>query len=215
MANRSLRESVTFENATAALQSAANVGRGPIADIAVDGDTLVVTNFADHSVAVLDAERLTVSGGLDAREPFALAVAGDRAYVGVASVAYDAIAVVDTHTGAIVASYPLSFSVTAMTTSPDGKRIYAGRAADGGVDVAIIDVTTDRVGTIYLAKGDDTVIDAMRVDASGRRLYVATSMPAAAAWSSSTSRTRGFGARWRSARPSADSRSAWTARPTC
>jgi DNA-binding FadR family transcriptional regulator len=83
--------------------------------------------------------------------------------------------VIDTRTGKVTASYPLSYSVTAMTTSRDGKRIYAGRAADGAVDVAIIDVITQRVSTIYLAKGDDVVIDAMRVDSSDRRLYVATS----------------------------------------
>ncbi|WP_409370724.1 hypothetical protein [Mycolicibacterium sediminis] len=166
---------VTVDSATATLQNDVSVGRGPIADIAVDGDTLVVTNFGDHTVAVLDARDLSVKGGLTAREPFALAVAGDKAYVGVASVAYDAVAVIDTRTGAVNASYPLSFSVTAMTTSPDGKRIFAGRAADGGVDVAVIDVPADRVRTLYVARGDDTVIDAMRVDAAGRRLYVATS----------------------------------------
>jgi DNA-binding beta-propeller fold protein YncE len=162
-------------SATATRQGTASVGHGPIADIAVDGRTVVVTNYGDHSLAVLDANDLTVKGGLSAREPFALAVAGDKAYVGVASVAYDAVAVIDTRTGAVSASYPLSYSVTAMTTSPDGKRIFAGRAADGGVDVAVIDVVAQRVGTIYLAKGDDVVIDAMQVDPSGRRLYVATS----------------------------------------
>jgi DNA-binding beta-propeller fold protein YncE len=166
---------VTVDNAAAALQGAVTIGHGPIADIAVDGDTLVVSNYADHSMAVLNAETLAVNGGVAAREAFALAVAGDSAYVGVASVSYDAIAVIDTRTGNVTASYPLSFSVTAMTTSRDGKRIYAGRAADGGVDVAIIDVITQRVSTIYLAKGDDVVIDAMRVDSSDRRLYVATS----------------------------------------
>lgn len=167
--------SVTVDSATATLQDEVAVGHGPIADIALDGDTLVVTNFGDHTVAVLDARDLTVKGGLTAREPFALAVSGQKAYVGVASIAYDAIAVVDTRSGEITASYPLSFNVTAMTTSADGKRIFAGRAADGGVDVAVIDVDTDRVRTLYVAKGDDAVIDAMRVDAAGRRLHVATS----------------------------------------
>lgn len=171
----SVTGSTPAETATATLQAEATVGHGPIADMAVDGDTLVVTNYADHSVAVLDARDLEVKGGITAREPFALAVAGDKAYVGVASVSYDAVAVFDTRTGAVTASYPLSYSVTAMTTSPDGKRIFAGRAADGGVDVAVVDVVAERVGTIYLAKGDDVVIDAMKVDASGRRLYVGTS----------------------------------------
>ena len=87
--------SVTVDSATATLQDEVAVGHGPIADIALDGHTLVVTNFGDHTVAVLDARDLTVKGGLTAREPFALAVSGQKAYVGVASIAYDAIAVVN------------------------------------------------------------------------------------------------------------------------
>lgn len=175
MASGYTRANGVTDNAAAALQGAVTIGHGPIADIAVDGDTLVVSNYADHSMAVLNANTLTVDGGVPAREAFALAVSGDSAYVGVASISYDAVAVIDTRTGKVKASYPLSYSVTAMTTSRDGKRIYAGRAADGGVDVAIIDVITQRVSAIYLAKGDDVVIDAMRVDSSDRRLYVATS----------------------------------------
>ena len=89
------------------------------------------------------------------------------------SASYDAIAVIDTVSGDVVAAYPLSFNVTAMVTSPDGKRVYAGRAGDDGVDVAVIDVAAERVGTIYVAKGADATIDALRVDAAGRRLYVA------------------------------------------
>ena len=38
---------------------------------------------------------------------------------------------------------------------------------------AVIDTTAERVGTIYLAKGEDANIDALRVDVSGRRLYAA------------------------------------------
>lgn len=165
----------TVSQQTMDSQATASVGHGPIADMAVDGANLVVTNYGDHSVAVLDARDLSVRGGMSAREPFALAVAGDRAYVGVASISYDAVAVFDTRNGSVTKSFPLSYSVTAMTTSPDGKRIFAGRAADGGVDVAVIDVVTGRTGTIFLAKGEDVQIDAMQVDPAGRRLYAATS----------------------------------------
>ena len=101
--------------------------------------------------------------------------AGGRAHVGVASANYDAVAVIDTRTGAVIRSYPLSFNVTAMAASPNGERVYAGRAGDGGVDVSVIDTTAERVGTIYLAKGEDANIDALRVDVSGRRLYAAVS----------------------------------------
>jgi YVTN family beta-propeller protein len=167
--------SVTVENANAILLGATKVGRGPIADMSVDGDTLAITNYGDHNVVMLDAGTLAVTGGVAAREPSTVVVAGNRAHVGVASANYDAVAVIDTRTGAVVASYPLSFNVTAMAASPDGKRVYAGRAGDGGVDVSVIDTTAERVGTIYLAKGEDANIDALTVDASGRRLYAAVS----------------------------------------
>jgi DNA-binding beta-propeller fold protein YncE len=176
MANTFARaKSVTVENANATLSVATTVGHGPIADISVDGDTLVVSNYGDHNVVMLDAATLAVTGGVAAREPFALVAAGGRAHVGVASANYDAVAVIDTRTGAVIRSYPLSFNVTAMAASPDGKRVYAGRAGDGGVDVSVIDTTAERVGTIYLAKGEDANIDALRVDVSGRRLYAAVS----------------------------------------
>jgi YVTN family beta-propeller protein len=176
MANTDARaNSVTVENSSATLLCATTVGRGAIADMSVDGDVLVATSFGEHTVVVLDARTLAVNGGVAAREPFAVVVAGDRAHVGVASATYDAVAVINTYTGAVIASYPLSFNVTAMVASPDGKRIYAGRAGEGGVDVSVIDTTADRVGTIYLARGEDANVDALRVDASGRRLYAAVS----------------------------------------
>ena len=64
-----------MENSNVALFGATNVGRGPIADIAVDGDDVVVTNFADHSVVALSADGLAVKGGVVAGEPFAVTVA--------------------------------------------------------------------------------------------------------------------------------------------
>ncbi|WP_231514528.1 YncE family protein [Mycobacterium sp. URHB0044] len=176
MANTFARaRSVTVENANATLLGAATVGRGPIADISADGDTLVVTTYGDHNVVMLNARNLAVTGVVPAREPSAVVAAVGRAHVGVASANYDAVAVIDVRTSAVVASYPLSFNVSAMAASPDGKRIYAGRAGDGGVDVSVIDTTAERVGTIYLAKGEDANIDALSVDPSGRRLYAGVS----------------------------------------
>lgn len=159
---------------TALLRSAV-VGRGPISDIAVDGDAVVVANFGEDSIAVLDAETLAVRDVVFAGRPTTVVASADRAFVAVSSASYDAIAVVDTAAGEVVRDYPLDFNVTAVTASADGKRVYAGRAGEHGVDVAVIDVTAERVGTIYVAKGSDATIDAMRLDASGRRLYVAVS----------------------------------------
>ncbi|WP_293244297.1 hypothetical protein [Mycolicibacterium sp.] len=167
--------SVTVENQDVALLKSATVGRGPISDIAIDGDTVVVSNFGDDSIAVLDADTLDVHGDVFTGQPTMVAVSDDRAFVAVSSASYDAIAVIDTVSGDVVKEYPLSFNVTAMETSADGKRIYAGRAGDDGVDIAVLDVTAERVGTIYVAKGADAAIDAIRLDATGRRLYVAVS----------------------------------------
>ena len=176
MANAFARlNSVTVENQDVALLKSTMVGRGPISDIAIDGDTVVVTNFGDDSLAVLDADTLAVHGGVFAGQPTTVAVSGDRAFVAVSSASYDAIAVIDTISGDVLKEYPLSFNITAVATSQDGKRIYAGRAGEDGVDVAVIDVTAERVGTIYVAKGADATIDALRLDATGRRLYVAVS----------------------------------------
>ncbi len=176
MANSLARKnSVTVGNQDVALLTSTTVGRGPIADIAVDADTVVVANFGDDSIAVLDAETLEIHGGVFAGQPTTVAASDGRAFVAVSSASYDAVAVVDTVTGEVVKEYPLSFNVTAVTTSVDGKRIYAGRAGDDGVDVAVIDVAAERVGTIYIAKGADATIDALCVDAAGRRLYVGVS----------------------------------------
>lgn len=168
-------KSVTVENQDVALLHTVTVGRGPISDIAVDADTLVVANFADDSLAVLDADTLGMHGVVVAGQPTAVAACEDRAFVAVSSASYDAIAAIDTSNGDVIAEYPLSFSVTAIVASPDGKRVYAGRAGEDGADIAVIDVTAERVGTIYLAKGEDATIDVMRIDESGRHLYVGMS----------------------------------------
>ena len=75
-----------------------DVARGPIGDIAVSANgRLVVTNYGDNSVAVLDADTLTVDDTVTVDgEPFAVAVTDDRAYVSTASASYDSVPVIDT-----------------------------------------------------------------------------------------------------------------------
>jgi DNA-binding beta-propeller fold protein YncE len=176
MANTLARlNSVTVDNGDVSLLHAAMIGRGPISDIAVEDDILVVTNFGDNTLAVLDSEALTVRGGVVTGQPFAVAVSDGRAYTAVSSASDDAITVVDTISGEVVAAYPMSGTVTAMTVSIDRKHVYVARAGRDGVDVSIIDIAADRVDTIELAGGTDTTIDALRVDAAGRRLFIAMS----------------------------------------
>ncbi|WP_253867695.1 YncE family protein [Mycobacterium sp. GA-1285] len=157
--------------------SAVNLTRGPIGDIAATATgTTVVTHPGDDSVGVLNARTLAAEAIVAVHgEPFAVAVHDDRAYVSTSSWTHkDEVTVLDTATGSVIASYPLADNVTALVVSPDGKRVYAGRTGDGHIDIAVIDIPADRVGTIDVATGAGIGIDALAIDPSGTRLYVAT-----------------------------------------
>jgi YVTN family beta-propeller protein len=153
----------------------AAVRRGPIGDIASGDGTVVVTNFGDDSVSFLNPATLAVAHDIAVEgEPFAVVVSRDRAYVSTSSASHDGVSVIDLDTKTVVATYPLAFSVAAMAISPDGKRVYAGRTGHDHVDIAVIDTTAERVGTIDIARGAGIGIDAIDVDPTGKRLYVAT-----------------------------------------
>ena len=157
-------------------RTVAEVGRGPIGDIATaDDGTIVVTNHGDDTVTLLYPGTLAVAGVVAVPgEPFAVVVADGRAYVSTTSANSDAIAVVDTVTQTVVATYSLAFSVTALVASPDGKRVFAARTGDGTADVVVIDTTAERVSTIDIATGAGIGIDAIQMDAAGKRLFVGT-----------------------------------------
>jgi DNA-binding beta-propeller fold protein YncE len=168
---------LTAQDPQVAVVDVAPLSRGPVGDIAVDSASgfVVTTNPADRSISVLDAEslgsvRVVAVGG----EPGLVAVAEDRAYVTTSSLHDDAVTVVDTRAGAVIARYPLAFTATAMSISADGKRLYIGRTGDDTVDVAVLDTAAERFGTIGIGYRPGTSVDAVRLDAAGRRLYVAT-----------------------------------------
>jgi YVTN family beta-propeller protein len=151
------------------------VRRGPIGDIAGSSVAVVVTNYGDDSISFLNPDTLVVEDAIGVPgEPFAVAVSDDRAYVSSSSASYDAVSVIDTYTRTVIATYPLAFGVTALAISPDGKRVYAGRTGHDYVDVAVIDTTAERVGTIDIATGAGIGVDAIAVDPTGKRVYVAT-----------------------------------------
>jgi len=150
------------------------VRRGPIGDIAA-GASVVVTNYGDDTVSFLNPDTLVVDDTIAVPgEPFAAVVCDDRAYVSTSSDSSDAVSVIDTNTRTVIATYPLAFGVTALAIGPDGKRVYAGRNGHDHVDVAVIDTTAERVGTIDIATGAGIGVDAIAVDPTGKRLYVAT-----------------------------------------
>ncbi len=151
------------------------VRRGPIGDIAAGAVSIAVTNYGDASISLLNVDTLMVEDTIAVDgEPFAAVVTDDRVYVSTSSASFDGVSVIDTETKTVIATYPLAFGVTALAISPDGKRIYAGRTGHDHVDVAVIDTTAERVGTIDIATGAGIGVDALDVDPSGKRLYIAT-----------------------------------------
>ena len=170
--------SVAFDGAVDDLDVAGlvEVGHGPIADIDADRDTIVVSNSVADCLTVINPYTLSqVDSVRLAGEPFAVVATDDRAYVSVTMAGHDAIVVVDTVTGATLAEYPLALTVTALAMSPNGKRVFAGRSGHDRIDIAVIDTTAERIGTIDIATGAGLSLDALRVDATGKRLYAATS----------------------------------------
>jgi len=133
-----------------------------------------VTNVGDDTVSVFNTGTVALEQTVAvAGMPYAVVVSDDRAYVSISSTSHDGVSVIDTNTHTVLATYPLAFSVTALAISPSGKRVYAGRIAPYQVDVAVIDTTAERVGTIEIASGAGIGIDAVKVDHTGKRVYVA------------------------------------------
>ena len=151
---------------------------GAVSGIAVspDGARLMVTHYGDDSFSLIDTANCAVAQTvIDIAEPFAIAMSetsAGRAYVSSASAAYDSILAFDTDANRVVASYPLAYSVTDLAVSPNGRHVYASRAAVNGADVAIVDTWTADDDAIRIATTASTT-ECVRVSPDGRRLYVA------------------------------------------
>lgn len=157
------------------------VERGPIGGITVSGDgsRLVVTNFGDDSISVIDAASgnitATVSG---VEEPFAIATAGrGRAYVATAGAAVDAIAVIDIATAEQVATYPVALHIADLVADPAGHRVYAARTGPSGVDVLTVDADRGPVSSVEVSTGAATTAGCLRISPDGRNLYLAVHGP--------------------------------------
>lgn len=158
------------------------VGDGPIGGLAVspDGRRLFVTNSADSSVSVIDAESfllLDIIAGTP--EPFAIAAGGnDRVYVGTGSTTEDAILVIDHAVGTVTGNYSSAAGVNALVVDPTGRRVYASRTGASGANVAVLDVATGRIDSIDLAVEPGVTATSLTISPDGRRLYVAIQWPA-------------------------------------
>ncbi|MCV7259672.1 YncE family protein [Mycobacterium shimoidei] len=154
------------------------VHQGPVGDIAVsaDGGRVVVTNSGNDSISLIDYRGhepfIRTLTGLD--EPFALAIAGERAYVSTVWPAYDAIAVIDMGTNYVVDVHPVAHSIADLAVSPDGAHLYVARTGSGGADVAVLHTATGQLEAIGAAETPGTVAQCVRVSPNGRRIYLAT-----------------------------------------
>ncbi|CAN3130428.1 hypothetical protein ACNUDN_21085 [Mycobacterium sp. smrl_JER01] len=157
-----------------ALERRLTVGRGAIGDIAAGATAVVMANAGDDSVSIVDNTTLTVVATVAVGgQPTAVTVSDDRAYVSVAAENVDAVTVIDLDTRAVITTYPVAVGVSALAVGPAGKRVYAGRATHDRVDITVIDVTAERVGTIGIGSGPAANVDALSADPSGKRLYAA------------------------------------------
>lgn len=160
-----------------ALVSRVTVNRGAVSDIAltVDGRRLVVTNFGDDSVSVIDTDTLAVATIGDTYEPFAVVAGTDRAYVRTASFSYDSISVIDTDTNELVATHSVACTISGVAVSSDGSRIYVSRTGHEGADVAVIDAATGQIAASTMISQPGVNAETIRISPDGQRLYVATS----------------------------------------
>lgn len=155
------------------------VNSGPIGGITVTagGTRIMVTNCCADSVSTIDTAANAVDSTISGTaEPFAVVSAGkERAYVNIASAAYDGVAVIDLRANAVAAVHPVAFSVSDLAVSRDGRRVYCSRVQAGRADIAVLDAATGE--TIEIAAVPGTTADKVRISPDGQRLYVASHGP--------------------------------------
>jgi YVTN family beta-propeller protein len=161
------------------------VHNGPISGIAIsrDGSRLLAAHYGTNSVSIIDTHTFRVVDMIDGvDEPFAIATGGSeagRAYVSTASTAYDSIQVIDMSTNAVVATHPLTLSVSDLAVDSAGRHVYASRNGAGVADVAALDTETGQVRAIKVADAaPGTATECVRVSPDGARAYVGVNGPA-------------------------------------
>lgn len=153
------------------------VSNGPITGMVSGrgGRRLVVTNYGDDSVSVVDMVTGAVTKTLTGvYEPFAIAAAGNgQVYVSAASPAFDVIALLDVDAENLLAAYPQAGAVRDVVAAADGKRVYASCTGADGAEVAVLDPATGVVEVITVSTAPDASADRLAISSDGRRLYVA------------------------------------------
>lgn len=153
---------------------------GPIGGITVSGDggRLLVTNFADDSISVIDsASGDIVATVFDVPEPFGIATGRGRAYAATAGAAFDSIAVIDIAGAELVASYPVALNITDLVADPAGHRVYVARTGAADADVLVVDAERGPVRSIAVPATAGTSTGCIRISPDGRSLYLAVHRP--------------------------------------
>lgn len=163
------------------------VRRGPIGGIAVsaDGRRLLVTNYGDDSVSVLDTGSGTVVDTVaPVSAPFAIGT-GRRggaetvglAYVATASTSCDSVVVIDTDTAEVIARYPVALSIADLVVDPTGQRAYVARSGESGADLLVVDAARGPTRSVAVSATPGAAAVCVQISPSGHRLYVGVHRP--------------------------------------
>lgn len=148
---------------------------GAVTDLAVshDGRYLVAAHLGADAVSVIDIATLSVhSVTFGISEPYAVAVS-DRVYVGSASLVEDSVVAIDMQTGSALAARDIGEGAPGMAVSRSGELVYAARSADGVAEIAVVDVESGHLSTIEVSRAAGAVVETLRANAAGNRLYAA------------------------------------------
>ena len=154
-----------------------NVGRGPIAGIAVDPqDGMVYTaNQADNSVSVLDpATRRVVGTTAGLAEATAIAAVDGHAFVNTVTLSHDAVAAIEPGAPEPTADYPVAMSARDLAVDRTGRYLYVARSGRDGADLTVIDTADGRVRRLDLRTRPGAAAEAVTVSPDGARVFVIT-----------------------------------------
>jgi YVTN family beta-propeller protein len=151
--------------------------------VAPNGAAACVSNINDGTMSIVDlrSNRVTFTVPVG-DEPFALQISPDStvAYIGIGTGASSHIAKVDLTTGALAGKIHVGANVsatspTALSITPDGRRMYVASARSGSIEV--VDLRTDAVVATLAIDGRDSFPTVLGILPDGSRAYTINGNP--------------------------------------